>query len=82
MSACCCPTENIAVYLDEVMAPLVRCLPIYIKDTNDALKILDTFTFDSSNDNPRFLFTIDIKSLYSVIPSSGGLQALSHFFVQ
>ena len=24
VSACCCPTENIAAYLDEVMAPLVR----------------------------------------------------------
>ena len=82
VSACCCPTENIAAYLDEVMAPLVSCLPTYVKDTNDALRIFDTFTFDSSNDNPRFLFTMDIKSLYTVIPNNGGLQALSYFFDQ
>ena len=82
VSACCCPTENIAAYLDELMAPLVKCLPTYVKDTNDALKTFDTFTFDSSNDNPRFLFTMDIKSLYTVIPNNGGLQALSHFFDQ
>ena len=82
VSACCCPTENIAAYLDEVMAPLVSCLPTYVKDTNDALRIFDTFTFDSSNDNPRFLFTMDIKSLYTVVPNNGGLQALSYFFDQ
>ena len=42
VSACYCPTENIAAYLDEVMAPLVRCLPTYVKDSNDALRIFDT----------------------------------------
>jgi len=50
------------------MAPLVRCLPTYVKDTNDALRIFNTFTFDGSDENPRFLFTTDIKSLYTVIP--------------
>ena len=75
VSACCCPTENIAAHLDEVMAPLVRCLPAYVIKKS-------TFTFDSSNDNPSFLFTMDIKSLYTVIPNNGGLQALSHFFDQ
>ena len=80
VSACCCSTENIAAYLDEVMAPLVKCFPTYVKDTNDALRIFDTF--DGSDENPRFLFTMDIKSLYTVIPNNGGLQALSHFFDQ
>jgi len=64
------------------MAPLVGFLPTYVKDTNDALRIFDTFRFDGSDKNPRFLFTMDLKSLYTVIPSNGGLQALSHFFDQ
>lgn len=37
VSACCCPTENIASYLDEVMAPFIRKLPTYVKDANHAL---------------------------------------------
>ena len=37
LSVCSCPTENIAAYLDEVMAPLVRGLGKYVKDTNHAL---------------------------------------------
>ena len=55
VSACCCPAENIEAYLDEAIAPLVGCLLTYIKDTNDALRIFDTFLFDASNENPRFL---------------------------
>ena len=79
VSACCCSAENIEAYLDEAIAPLVGCLLTYIKDTNDALRIFDTL-FDASNENPHFLFTMDIKSLYTVIPNNGGLQALSQFF--
>jgi len=71
-SACCCPTENIATYLDEVMAPLVRCLPTYVKDTNDALRIFDTFTSDDSDENSRFPFTMGIKSIFRAIFNNVG----------
>ena len=65
------------------MAPLVRCLPTYVKDIRiNALRIFDDFAVDGSDANPRFLFTMDIKSLYTVIPNFGGLQALSHFVDQ
>jgi len=74
--------EDISAYLDEVMAPLVRCLPTYVKDTDDALRTFDAFTFDGSDENPCILFTMDIKSLYTVIPNDCELQALSHFFDQ
>ena len=53
--ACSCPTENIAVYLDEAMAPLVHGLNIYVKDTNHALQIFDSFSFDPINDSVSFL---------------------------
>ena len=62
VSACSCPTENISAYLDEVMAPLVRGLSSYVKDTNHALQIFDSFHFDP----------MDIKSLYTVIPNDCG----------
>ena len=82
VSACCCPTENISAYLDEVMAPFVKQLPTYVKDTNHALSIFNSFTFDESDQRPCFLFTMDVKSLYTVIPNDGGLQALAYFLDQ
>ena len=79
VSACSCPTENISAYLDEVLAPFVRTLPTYVKDTNHALNIFDSFSFDTTDPGHRFLFTMDVKSLYTVIPNDCGLQALTYF---
>ena len=75
VSACNCPTSNISAYLDSVMAPLERLLSSYVKDTNHALQILESFTFSGPH---RYLFTMDIKSLNTVIPNNDGLQALKY----
>ena len=53
--------------------------PTYIKDTNHALNILKQFSFPGNN---KFLFTMDITSLYTVIPNNEGLLALKYFFDQ
>ena len=74
MSACNCPTELLATYLDQITSPLVRCLPSYVKDTNHMLNIAQTFSYPTSCPD-RF----DIKSLYMVIPNNDGLSALQHF---
>ena len=79
VSACSCPTELISSYLDKIMAPIVKTLPTYIKDTNHALAIFRDFNFANEN---KFIFTMDITSLYTVIPNNEGLQALKHFFDQ
>ena len=79
MSACNCPTENIAAFLDEVMLPLVANLSTYVKDTTNGLEIVNSFDFNNSNPNQRVLFTMDVKSLYTVIPNDSGLQALAYF---
>ena len=34
-----CPTELISSYLDKIMAPIVKSLPSYIKDSQHALEI-------------------------------------------
>ena len=54
----------------------------YVKDTNHALSIFDSFSFDESDASPRFLFSMDITSLYTVIPNDGGLQALAFYLDQ
>ena len=57
------------------MAPIVKSLPSYIKDTQHARD----FNFLGQD---KLIFTMDISSLYTVIPNSEGLQALKYFFDQ
>ena len=78
VSACSCPTELISSYLDSLMLPIVQSLPTYVKDTNHALTIFNDFRFP--NNSSKLLFTMDVKSLYTVIPNDEGLRALQHFF--
>ena len=78
VSACSCPTELISSYLDSLMLPIVQSLPTYIKDTNHALNIFNDFQFPDTSS--KLLFTMDVKSLYTVIPNDEGLRALQHFF--
>ena len=75
-SACSCLTELISSFLDGVMFPLVKTLPSYIKDTKHALQIFDQIRFSGSH---KFIFTMDVKSLYTVIPHRDGLEALKFF---
>ena len=76
VSACSCPTELISSYLDKIMAPIVKTLPSYIKDSQHALEIFRDFSFLGQN---KVILTMDITSLYTVIRN--GLQALKHFSI-
>ena len=79
VSACSCPSELISSYLDEIMAPIVKSLPSYIKDSQHALEIFRDFNFLGQD---KLIFTMDISSLYTVIPNSEGLLALKYFLDQ
>ena len=61
------------------MAPIVKSLPSYIKDSQHALEIFRDFNFLGED---KLIFTMDISSLYTVIPNSEGLRALWYFFDQ
>ena len=61
------------------MTPIVKSLPSYIKDSNHALEIFRNFNFSGEN---KIIFTMDITSLYTLIPNNEGLQALKYFFNQ
>ena len=75
---CSCPTELISSYLDKIMAPIVRSLTSYVKDSQHALQILSDFNFLGED---KLIFTMDIASLYTVIPNADGLLALKHFLI-
>ena len=61
------------------MAPIVKSLPSYIKDSQHALEIFRDFNFLGQD---TLIFTMDISSLYTVIPNSEGLLAFKYFFDQ
>ena len=79
VSACQRPTERLASHLDKITAPFVRNLNSYVKDSSHMLNIVDAFRYEGEH---RFIFTMDIKSLYTVIPNDEGLQALKYFLDQ
>ena len=79
VSVCSCPTELISSYLDKIMAPIVKSLPSYIKDSQHALEIFRDFNFLGED---KLIFTMDISSPYTVIPNSEGLLALKYVFDQ
>ena len=78
VSASSCPTELISEFIDSILQPLVADLPSYVKDTNDALRLLEAFSFDPVN-TQRLIFTMDVSSLYTNIPNNDGLLAIKHF---
>ena len=67
-----------ATNLDKITSPLVCCLPSYVKDTNHMLAIAQSFQYPCSSPD-HLVFTMDIKSLYTVILNNDGLAALQHF---
>jgi len=77
VSACSCPTERISALVDDVLRPLVLALPSYTRDSSDAItKVKNLHLPQGSN---ILLFTLDVKSLYTIIPHNDGLRALQHF---
>ena len=75
VSTCNCPTECISSFIDDVLQPIVSCLPSFCKDSNDAIVKINQY----KNNVLQNLFTMDVKSLYTIIPHSEGLIAMKYF---
>ena len=56
--------RNYNLELSTFMAPIVKTLPSYIKDSQHALEIVRDFNFLGQD---KLLFTMDITSLFRVI---------------
>ena len=73
-----CPTELISQYLDGIFFSLVTKLPTFIKDTPDVIRLRK----DSKSTDDylhRYLFTKDICSPCTNIPTVEGLAALKYY---
>ena len=60
------------------MAPIFKSLPSYVKDSQHPLQIFRDFNFLRED---KLISTMDIRSLYTVIPNGEGLLALKHFLI-
>ena len=75
-----CGSENyrIAEYLDYYLNPLSTKHNSYIKDTYDCVEKIKKATLDTNT----FLFSIDVKDLYTNIETHWGLEAIKQIFHQ
>ena len=60
VSVCSCSTEVISSYLDKIMAPIVKTLPSYIKDSQHELEIFRYFSILGQNS----LFSPEILHIF------------------
>ena len=79
VSACRCPTELISSYLHKIMAPIVRSLPPYVKDSQHVLQIFSDFNF--LGEYKLICIHCGHYISYTVFPNGEGLLALKHFVI-
>ena len=72
VSSCGSSTEGILHFVDYHLAPLVKEIPSFIKDTTDFLNRIETIDNLPSD---TLLVTLDVRSLYTNIPHSEGIEA-------
>ncbi|XP_041420512.1 uncharacterized protein LOC121394223 isoform X1 [Xenopus laevis] len=73
-------TEQVAKYVDSLLQPLIRVTSTYLQDTNDFLKIVNSID-PTWCDNGFFFVTMDVNSLYTIIPHEEGLSVVRELMV-
>jgi hypothetical protein len=71
-------TRNVGDFIDYFLQPICVMLPSYLKNTQHLIAILRSAT-PSPGD---LLFTLDVESLYTNIPISEGISAVSSSFLR
>ena len=67
-----CHASAISRFVDHHLQPLVREIPLYIKDTNDFINKINKFSVPPNS----LLVTMDVKSLYTSIPNNKGIASV------
>ena len=70
------PTERISEFVDFFLKPFVQKTKSYIKDSTDFLRKLESFRVLPEK---AILFTMDVVSLYTNIPTDLGIKTMEEF---
>ena len=73
ISGCGGPTVKLSQHVDHLLKPLLKHIPSYVQDTTHFLNRI--FSLNDKLPKQFILVTIDVKSLYTNIPNSEGIQA-------
>ena len=76
VSDCGSETYRTAEYLDHFLNPLSTLHPSYLKDTYHFVNIIKNLIVPPNS----FLFTMDVKSLYTNIPIEAGIKCVKDLF--
>ena len=71
-------SRRCASLVEHFLAPVARSLPSYVRDSLDVIAKIDSLRVSDST----ILFTMDISSLYTNVPTAEGLQAVSRAFLR
>lgn len=71
-------SSGLSDFNDYFFQPLVKDLPAYIRDSGP---VLDTLAKYKWQDNYLWM-SLDVESLYTLIPHEGGLRVLQHFLAK
>ena len=72
------PTEGISEFLDKLLKPTLKHIPSLLKDSTQLIQILENNKYPSE----ALLVTLDVKSLYEVIPIREGIECVVRFYRQ
>lgn len=71
-------SRNTAQLIEFFLAPIAQSLPSFVRDSLHVIALLrNSFLNDNS-----ILFTLDIESLYTNVPITGGIRAVSEAFLR
>ena len=70
-------TSRVGRYIDFYLQPIVKRIPSYVKDSRHIMNILSGISAVPGT----WLVTIDVTSLYTIIPHSLGLESV-HYFLE
>ena len=68
-----CHTLKISEYVDYHLQPIVKEISSYVQDTTDFLRKINQINFVPDN---SYLFSLDVKSLYTNIPNAEGIKSV------
>lgn len=78
VSDCRSVSRNCASFIEYFLAPIAKSLPSYVRDSYHVISILKNFKLK----NNSIMFTLDVSSLYTSIPTDRGIEACGRAFLK